>query len=121
MFVELAATMQHIQAGRVRVLAVGAKQRSAALPNVPTVAETLPGYAVTVWFGLVAPPNTPPAVTAKLSAAVSEVMRSPDLVATLHGLNIVPVGGSPQEFQRFAQDEVERWGKVIRAAKITVD
>ena len=121
MFVELAATLQHVQAGRLKILAMGTKQRSSALPNVPTVAETLPGFFVTVWFGLVAPPNTPPAVTAKLSATVAEVMKSPDMVSTLQGLNITPVGSSPQEFQRFTEEEVQRWGKVIREARIVVD
>jgi tripartite-type tricarboxylate transporter receptor subunit TctC len=121
MFVELAAASQHIQAGRLRLLAMGTKQRSSAQPNVPTVAETLPGFFVTVWFGLVAPPNTPPTLTAKLSAVVAEVMKSPDMVSTLQGLSITPVGSSPQEFQRFTEDEVQRWGKVIRDAKIAVD
>jgi tripartite-type tricarboxylate transporter receptor subunit TctC len=121
MFVELAAASQHIQAGRLRLLAMGTKQRSSIQPNVPTVAETLPGFFVTVWFGLVAPPNTPAAVTAKLSATVAEVMKSPDMVTTLQGLSITPVGSSPQEFQRFTDEEVQRWGKVIRDAKIAVD
>ena len=121
MFVELAASLQHVQAGRLRILATGNRQRSSALPQVPAVSETLPGFSVTVWFGLVAPPNTPPAVTAKLSTAVAEVMRAPDMVSTLQALNIVPVGGSPQEFQRFTQEEVQRWGQVIRRAKIVVD
>ena len=85
------------------------------------VSETLPGFSLTIWFGLVAPPNTPAAVTGKLSTAVAEVMKSPDMVSTLQGLGIVPVGGSPQEFQRFAEEEVQRWGKVIRGAKIAID
>jgi tripartite-type tricarboxylate transporter receptor subunit TctC len=121
MFVELAAASQHIQAGRLRLLAMGTQQRSIAQPNVPTVAETLPGFFVTVWFGLVAPPNTPPAVVARLSSAVTEVMKSPDMVSTLQGLSINPVGSSPQEFQRFTEEELQRWGKVIRDAKIAVD
>lgn len=121
MFVELAASLQHVQSGRLRILATGNSQRSSTLPNVPAVSETLPGFAVTVWFGLVAPPNTPQAVTGKLSAVVAEVMRAPDMVSTLQALNIVPVGGSPQEFQRFTQEEVQRWGQVIRSAKIVVD
>jgi tripartite-type tricarboxylate transporter receptor subunit TctC len=69
----------------------------------------------------VAPPNTPPAVVARLSSAVTEVMKSPDMVSTLQGLSINPVGSSPQEFQRFTEEELQRWGKVIRDAKIAVD
>ena len=121
MFVERAAAQQHIQGGRLRVLATGMTKRSSALPDVPAVSETLPGFSLTIWFGLVAPPNTPAAVTGKLATAVAEVMKSPDMVSTLQGLSIVPVGGSPQEFQRFAEEEVQRWGKVIRDAKIAVD
>jgi tripartite-type tricarboxylate transporter receptor subunit TctC len=121
MFVELAASLPHVQAGRLRILATGNLKRSSVLPDVPAVSETLPGFSVTVWFGLVAPPNTAPAVTARLSAAVAEVMRAPDMVSTLQALHIVPVGGSPQEFRRFAQEEVQRWGQVIRRAKIAVD
>jgi tripartite-type tricarboxylate transporter receptor subunit TctC len=121
MFVELAAANQFVQAGRLRILATGTKQRSSALPNVPTVSETLPGYAFTIWFGLVAPPNTPTAITNKLAGAVNDVMKSADMVSTLQGLNITPVGGTPDEFHRFVQEELDRWGKVIKDAKIAVD
>jgi tripartite-type tricarboxylate transporter receptor subunit TctC len=121
MLVERAAALQHVQSGRLRIIATGGATRSAAMPEVPAIAESLPGFAMTIWYGLVAPPQTPAPLVAALSGAVSDVMRSTDMVSTLQGLNINPVGSTPSEFQRFIQEEIKRWKPVITAAKIVVE
>lgn len=118
---ELGNSMPFIKDGRVRAIAVGSAKRMPALPDVPTMSETLPGFTTSAWYGLVAPPGTPPAIAAKLSAAVSEAMKQPDVVAKLQGMMILPIGGTAAEMASFTQEESERWGKLIRTAKIAVD
>lgn len=121
MIVELSTVMPHIKSGKVRALAVGTETRLPALPDVPTMAETIPGFQSSVWFGLVAPPKTPPDIVAKLSAAMVDTMKQPALVARLRGMNIQPLSGTPADMARFVQEETERWGKVIRTAKIVLN
>lgn len=118
---ELGNSMPFIRDGRVRAIAVGSAKRMPALPDVPTMAETLPSFTTSAWYGLVAPPGTPAAIVAKLSAAVSEAMKQADVIAKLQGMMIVPIGGTPAEMASFTQEESARWGKLIRSAKIAVD
>ncbi len=115
MFGELAPSYQFIRDGKLRALAVSSEKRIANLPNVPTVSEVLPGFVVTSWWALVAPPGTPPAITAKLSAAVGDIMKQSDVATRLTDLSMVPTGSSPAELSKFINEEAERWGKVIRA------
>ena len=118
---ELGNSMPFIRDGRVRAIAVGSAKRMPALPDVPTMAETLPGFTTSAWYGLVAPPGTPANIAAKLSAAASEALKQPDVVARLQGMMIVPIGGTPAEMASFTQEESARWGQLIRTAKIAVD
>lgn len=118
---ELGNSMPFIKDGRVRAIAIGSAKRMPALPDVPTMAETLPSFTTSAWYGLVAPPETPPAIAAKLSAAVSEAMKQPDVVAKLQGMTMLPIGGTPAEMASFTQEESARWGKLIRSEKIAID
>jgi len=118
---ELGNSMPHIKEGRVRAIAVASKSRMPSLPDVPTMAETLPGFISTPWYGLVAPAKTPPAIATKLSAAVADVMKQPDVVGRLQGMSILPIGSTPAEMGKFVQEEGDRWGKLIRSAKIGVE
>jgi tripartite-type tricarboxylate transporter receptor subunit TctC len=121
MFAELGSTLPHITTGKLRAIAVGSASRSPSLPNVATMSETLPGFVSTAWYGLVAPPKTPPAIASKLSAAIVEIVKQPEVRAKLLSMNVQPIGSTPAELARLVQDEGERWGKVIRAAKISVE
>jgi tripartite-type tricarboxylate transporter receptor subunit TctC len=116
MFMPLAAALEFIHAGKLRALAVASEKRDALLPNVPTMSETLPGFISIVWFGVVAPPNTPPELASKLSAAIAEALKQPGTAKRMAALNIDPIGSTPAEMTAFMRQEVERWGKVIRSA-----
>lgn len=118
-FAELSSTFPHIKGGTLRALAVGSEARAPLLPDVPTMSETLPGFVSTVWYGFVAPPKTPPAIVNKMAGWLGEIMKQPDMVARLQAINVVPIGSTPAEMGRFVQAEIERWGSVVRAAKIT--
>lgn len=118
---ELGNTMPFIKDGRVRAIAVGSVARMPSLPDVPTMSETLPSFTTTAWYGLVAPPKTPAAIAGVLSAAVAEAMKQPDVVAKLQAMNILPIGTTPAEMAKFVQEETNRWGRLIRTAKIGVD
>jgi tripartite-type tricarboxylate transporter receptor subunit TctC len=113
MFVELSSVLTHIRAGTVRVLAVGSEKRNPLLPNVPTVAEVLPGFASTTWFALAAPPKTPPAIVNKLSAAVAEALKQPDVATRLTDLSLDSIGSTPAELAQYMKQETERWRSVI--------
>lgn len=118
MFTELSSTMELIKAGRLKAIAIGSQQRNSALPAIPTVSETLPGFRTTVWYGIVAPPSTPPTITSKLANATAEIMRSATVIETLHNIHIEAVGSSPEELTAFAESEAARWEAVIQKANI---
>jgi tripartite-type tricarboxylate transporter receptor subunit TctC len=121
MFDNLGVSLQLVKAGRLKLLAVASPQRVASLPDVPTVAETLPGFASVTWYALGAPPNTPAAIAEKISAAVNEALRDPDVQKRLADLSAEPVGGTPQATAAYFHDEVERWKNVITSAHVTLD
>jgi tripartite-type tricarboxylate transporter receptor subunit TctC len=106
------------RAGKIRALAVTSPQRSALAPELPTVAETLPGYEVVGWYGLAAPAGTPSDVIAKLNAVTNKVLQAPDLIARYNGLGFEPVGGTPAEASARIASDVVRWTKIIRDAGI---
>jgi tripartite-type tricarboxylate transporter receptor subunit TctC len=121
MFDNLGVSMQLINAGKLRLLAVAAPQHMASLPNVPTIAETLPGFAAVTWYALVAPPKTPAAIVDKISAAVNEALRDAEVRKRLADLSAEPVGGTPQATAVYFHDEAERWKNVIVSAHVTLD
>ena len=114
MFSELAPSLPYIQSGQLRALAVSSDKRLAALPGIPTVSEVLPGFVVTSWWAIVAPPGTPAAIADKLSSGIGEVVREPEVAKRLTDLSMVPKGSTPGELATFIKEEAERWGNVIR-------
>jgi tripartite-type tricarboxylate transporter receptor subunit TctC len=119
MFANMPGTLQHVKAGRLRVLAVTGDKRSSALPEVPTIAESgLPGFRAATWFGVLAPAGTPKEIVARLNAELAKALASPELIDHLRTEGADVVGGSPEQFGAFLKSEVERWGPVVRAAGI---
>lgn len=119
MMADLAAARPLIQAGRLRAIAVPAAQRSDQLPDVPTFAQAGgPAFEAAAWQGVVAPAGTPEPIVEKLSRAIVRALQSPDVVQQLTLQGMEPTGSTPQAFERYLQQEYERWGAVIRTKKI---
>jgi tripartite-type tricarboxylate transporter receptor subunit TctC len=117
-FDNLPGVIEHIKAGRLRALGVTAAKRSDALPDVPAIGETVPGYEVSVWNGIVAPKGTPPGIVDTLNRAVNAVLADPRLKARFADIGGEPMPMTPAEFGKLAAAETEKWAKVIRAANI---
>lgn len=119
MFANLTAAVPHIKTTRLRALAVTGDKRSLAMPNLPTVQEAgVAGYVVTSWFGMAAPPRTPPEIIARLSAALNSAMRNNDMRERLEAEGAEPAPGPPVEFGRLIAREVAIWAKVIKSAGV---
>jgi len=109
-------TMPLIRTGRLKAIAVTSLKRSPVLPDVPTVAETLPGYESLAWYGFVAPKGTPPAVIARLNTEIQKALAQPDLVESFSKQGADPTYMRPKEFGDFIKAELERWGIAVKAA-----
>ena len=116
-------TAKPYKAGQLRILGVGSKQRLAAFPELPTIAESgLPGYEAVSWFGLFAPAGTPRAVVAKINADVQRVLADADFREKFLAPNYFePISGSPEEFAAYVRREAAKWSQVIRQANITLE
>jgi tripartite-type tricarboxylate transporter receptor subunit TctC len=114
--------MPYIRAGRLKVLAVSTAKRSAALPDVPTVAEMgYPGYEVATWYGVLAPARLPAGIANRLSGEISKVVSTADTREKLLALGIEPVGNTPEQFTQHLKDEIARWTPVIHKAGLKID
>ena len=119
LFFQLDSVREQVQAKRAKMLAVTTPERVPAVPEVPTMDEAgVKGFRSDTWNALAAPPKTPAAIVAKLNAGINEVLKQPDTAEHLRGMNMTPIGGAPDGIKAFIKDETERWGDVIRAAKI---
>jgi tripartite-type tricarboxylate transporter receptor subunit TctC len=121
LFSAVSSIADHVQAGRLRALAVTSAQRSEALSDVPAMAEFLPGYEATGWQGVVAPRNTPAAVISLLNREINAALSDPVINAQIADLGAVPFAGTPAEFGRFIAEYTESWGRQIRAANIKAE
>jgi tripartite-type tricarboxylate transporter receptor subunit TctC len=122
MFANLPGTIQLVEAGKLRVLAVNGAERSPLLPKVPTIAESgLAGYEASTWFGVLAPAGTPKDVVAKLNAEFAKALRSREVAAAFATDGATAAGGSPEQFGTFIRGEMDKWGKVVRASGAKVD
>ncbi len=117
-FSNIPSGLAHVRSGRLMALGVLTPKRSPVLPNVPTVAESLPGYEILNWFGVVVPAGTPRAVVNRLHAEISKVLKLPDVNARLNELGSEPVESSPKQFGAFMKSETAKWAKLIREANI---
>ena len=117
-FSNAAASVGHVQSGTIKCIAHTGKGRLAALPEVPSVAETLPGFEAYEWQGLFAPAGIPAPIVDKLNAGMNAVLRQPDMIERLKQLNVESRENSPQEFRAFVAAEIEKWRNVVREANI---
>src|ERR1700686_3348747 len=116
MFDNLPSSIEHIRAGRLRALGVTAGKRSDALPDVPTIGETVPGYQVDVWNGIVGPKGTSPEIIGTLNRAVNAVLADPRLQARFAELGGAPMPMTPAEFGNLVVAETEKWAKVVKVS-----
>jgi tripartite-type tricarboxylate transporter receptor subunit TctC len=122
MFVSTGLIVQPWKAGQLRALAVGSPERLPQLPELPTVAETLPGFTAVVWFGLFAPNGTPGEIVAKINGAVQRILADRDVRERFLAPNFYePISGSPEQFAQHIGSDAERWRKVIKDAKIAIE
>jgi tripartite-type tricarboxylate transporter receptor subunit TctC len=117
-FSNAAASIGHVQSGTLKCIAHTGKGRLATLPDVPAVAETLPGYEAYEWHGVFAPTGTAPEIIAKLNAGLNAVLKQPDIAERLKQLNVESRQNTPAEFRAFVASEMDKWGRVVRAANI---
>ena len=113
--------MEFVKAGKVRALAVTTKERLAALPDLPPVAQFVPGYEAIGWYGIGAPKNTPGNIIDKLNAAVNAALEQTTPKARLAALGVEPMKKTPAEFAKFICDENNKWSKVIHTANLKLD
>jgi tripartite-type tricarboxylate transporter receptor subunit TctC len=117
----MTTTIPHARSGAVRALAVTTPQRSASMPDLPTIAETLPGYEATAWQGLFAPAGTPRPVVDKLAAEVKRILETPEVASSLEAVGAEPAPMPPDAFAAFTRTERAKWKELVRIAGVRVD
>ncbi|MCA3303716.1 MAG: tripartite tricarboxylate transporter substrate binding protein, partial [Roseomonas sp.] len=122
MFDSVPSSAASTRDSRLRALAVTTRHRIAAFPDLPTIAEAgVPGYEISTWYGIWAPARTPPAIINRLQQAVAAAARNPETRARFDALGAEPVADSPEDYARFVRAEFDRWGKLVRDARIKLD
>jgi tripartite-type tricarboxylate transporter receptor subunit TctC len=121
MFDNLGVSLPLVKSGQLKLLAVATPNRMAALKDVPTIAETLPGFESAAWFAIVAPPRTPQSIAEKINADVNEALKQTDVIQRLDQLSAEPIGGTTQATAAYMREEIERWHKVIKAANVRLE
>jgi len=119
LFDNVASALPHIKDGRVKALAVTSLKRSPLLPNVPTVAETVPGFESSTWFGVFGPKNLPPEVVQRLNAEINAVLRTPEFQERLRTLGYDAAGGTPADFAKVVANDTAKWARLIKERRIT--
>jgi tripartite-type tricarboxylate transporter receptor subunit TctC len=117
-FTDIVAGLRYVQGGQLRGVAVTSTKRLPIVPDLPTIAETVPGYVSGVWYGLFVPAKTPPAIVATLGKAMDKAMRSPEMTQNLGSQGTIVGSGTPADFSRLIREETARWGKVMQASGI---
>lgn len=122
MFASIISTRQHVEVGKLRLLATAGARRAAAAPDVPTIAESgVPGYAVDVWYAMLAPAATPRPVLERLNGAAAQILRSPDVAKKLEGIGLEPVAEGLASSDAYIKAEIQKWARVVKAAGITAN
>jgi len=121
MSVNMPPAVPHVKSGRLRALAVTTRSRTPSMPDLPTVAESLPGYETVAWFGVLAPAGTPKDVVNRLSMEIAKIARSPDMRERLEGMGAEPVGGTPEEFGAVMARDIAKWTALAKSVGIKID
>src|SRR5580692_1379979 len=121
MFAVMADAIEYIRAGKLRALAVTTPTRSETLPDIPTVADFLPGFESSYWSGIAAPKNTPVDIVEKLNKEINRALADPTIKRRLADLGASVFSGSPADFGRLIADDTDKWAKVIQVAGIKVE
>lgn len=121
MFDNLPSSIEFIKAGKLRAIAVTTEKRNEALPDVPSVGETVPGYEASAWFGIGAPRGTPAEIVDKLNRTVNAALADPKMRTRLAELGGIPMPGTPAEFGKVMADETEKWAKAVRFSGASID
>ncbi|MBX9716533.1 MAG: tripartite tricarboxylate transporter substrate binding protein, partial [Burkholderiaceae bacterium] len=121
MFNNMLSAMPQVKAGRLRAVAVTSPRRSHALPELPSIAETLPGYEASGWYGLLAPAATPREAVNRINGETNRIMKLPDVAQRLAGDGVEAVGTSPEQFAAYLRAEIAKWGKIVKTAGIKAD
>jgi tripartite-type tricarboxylate transporter receptor subunit TctC len=121
MFDNLIAASPHVKAGKLKLLGVGGPKRIPAFPDVPAIAETLPGFQSETWMALVAPPGTPREAAQRVSSAMHKALQDPEVRRRLAELQAEPVGNTPEQMAEVIRQDTERWSSVIQAARIRIE
>lgn len=117
-FSSIPTVLAHVQAGRLRMLGIGGEKRSPALPDVPTVADTLPGFRLVTWYAILGPAGTPAAVVNRLNSETAAVLKDAEIQKRFGEQGLEPTIMTPQELKRFAESDAALWAKLIKAANI---
>lgn len=117
-FDTIGTSLPHIQSGRIRPIAISSPERSPLLPDVPTVAETLPGFSIVPWFAVWAPEGTPEPIVQKLNAAINTALESPEVGQRFTDIGALVMGGSVEDFAQYHREEVKRWAEFIERSGI---
>ena len=121
LFDTLTSSIEHIRSGKLRALGVTTTTRSAALPDTPTIAETVPGFEFTAWFGVGVPKGTPPAIVERLNREINAALADPKIKARFAELGAVPFVATPAQMVAHVASETEKWGKAVKFSGATVD
>jgi tripartite-type tricarboxylate transporter receptor subunit TctC len=119
MFDAIPPSLPHIRSGRIRPIAIGSAERSASMPDLPTVGESgVPGYAFTSWFGIFAPGGTPRALVDRLNGEIVRIVRLPDIRERLLAMGVEPIGSAPDELGRHLAGEIKQWSDIVQRRHI---
>lgn len=110
--------VKQIEAGKLRALGVASAERSPLLPDVPPIAESIPGYEMSSWIGFFAPSGTPPEIIARLNAEINKALTLPDVKEQFRSQLLVPIGGTPKQFSDFVRDDIRKWGDRVKRAGV---
>jgi len=121
MFDNLPTSLEHIRAGKLRPLAITSTARSELLPDVPTLADFVPGYESSAWYGVGAPKGTPAEIVDRLNREINAILADPKAKARVAEMGATLITGSPADFGRLVADETEKWGKVVKFAGVKAD
>jgi len=122
MFANTLSALPMVKAGRLRALAISGSKRSAAAPELPTVAEAgMPGFEASTWFGILAPAGTPKDIIVRFNGEVRKILQMPDVLERLKAQGAEPIGSTPEEFRNYIKSELIKWEKVVKAAGIRLE